>query len=161
MLSNASHGDNNLSNVLSSQAQLVAALLQLSSRIHFKLGPAMQAVFARGVHSSGKRALMRNLVDHGPLTIPQMAMMRPVSRQFIRALVEELVLEEFVQLAPNPAHKTAALVTLTAKGRKQARLDASLEAELLELLAVDLSEDDLKVAAATLSALLTRVEAST
>lgn len=147
-----------MSNGLSENAESVAALLQFASRIHFRLGPALQAVFAWGVHSSGKRALMRNLAEYGALTIPQMAAMRPVSRQFVRALVEELVAEGFVRLEPNPRHKTASLVALTNRGRQQAIKDTAQEALLLEELARDLPPDELRVAEGMLKTVLERLE---
>jgi DNA-binding MarR family transcriptional regulator len=87
-----------------------------------------------------------------------MAAMRPVSRQFVRALVEEMIAEGFVRLAPNPRHKTAALVTLTAKGRKQASNDAKREAALLEALARDLDAASLRSAVTTMTTLLERID---
>lgn len=147
-----------MSNVSSRRAEKVAALLALASRIHFRLGPAFQRLFDKGVHSSGKRALMRNLVEHGPLTIPQMAAMRPVSRQFIRALVEEMRVEGLVQDRPNPKHKTAHLIALTAKGREQADADLALERRWIATLGDDLDPDELDGAAALLSTLLVRID---
>lgn len=101
---------------------------------------------------------MRNLVEHGPLTIPQMAAMRPVSRQFIRALVEEMRAEGLVQDRPNPKHKTAHLVALTPKGRKQADADLALERRWIALLADGLDSDELDGAVVLLKALLERID---
>lgn len=138
--------------------QTVARIMNLASRLHFRLGPAFQRLLGEGVHSSGKRALMRNLVELGPLTIPQMAAMRPVSRQFIRALVEEMKADGWVEDRPNPKHKTAHLIDLTDLGKLRANQDLATERDWIATIAEDLNQEEAAIAVRVLSALIEKVD---
>lgn len=65
-----------------------------------------------------QRAILEDLSALGPQTVPQMARSRPVSRQHIQKLVNQLLEQQFVEMIANPAHKTSMLVRLTNRGRK-------------------------------------------
>ena len=52
--------------------------------------------------------------EHGPMTVPQIAQHRRVSRQRIQVMVDEYVAEGHLAFAANPSHKRSKLVTLTA-----------------------------------------------
>jgi DNA-binding MarR family transcriptional regulator len=103
--------------MVKSTADEAARILRLASRIHFQLGPAAQHWLGGGVHSSGEAALLANLVELGPKTVPELAAMRPTSRQFIQGLVDGMAARGLVTLTDNPNHKRSRLVALTAKGR--------------------------------------------
>ncbi len=79
--------------------------------------------------SAGKRGVLQSLRRHGPLTVPQMARQRPVSRQHIQVLVNGLLDSGYVELMDNPGHKRSKLVRLTPTGT--ALIDAMLERERL------------------------------
>jgi DNA-binding MarR family transcriptional regulator len=59
---------------------------------------------------------MRSLALLGPLTVPQIAQMRPTSRQRMRRLADELAAEGLVEFIDNPKHRRSKLVRLTPKG---------------------------------------------
>lgn len=59
---------------------------------------------------------MRSLALIGPLTVPQIAEMRPTSRQRMQRLADELATEGLVEFIDNPRHRLSKLVRLTPKG---------------------------------------------
>jgi DNA-binding MarR family transcriptional regulator len=78
------------------------------------VGGGVGAVNASG---GGTWGVLHTLVRHGPRTVPQIARMRPVARQHIQILANELAEQGFVTFEDNPAHKRSKLVTLTQSGR--------------------------------------------
>jgi len=67
----------------------------------------------------GMRGVLEFLHLNGPASVPQLARRRLVTRQHVQALVNALLEKKRVALAPNPAHRRSALVTLTPAGRRQ------------------------------------------
>ena len=63
--------------------------------------------------------LLKLVHDHGPMTVPQIAMHRKVSRQRIQVMVDEYVSGGYLQFSPNPSHKRSQLVKLTVKGESE------------------------------------------
>lgn len=55
----------------------------------------------------------------GPLTVPQIAEMRPTSRQRMQRLADELAADKLVEFVDNPKHRRSKLVQLTRKGTAQ------------------------------------------
>src|SRR5262249_55258435 len=64
----------------------------------------------------GSFGFMRSLALLGPLTVPQIAHMRPTSRQRMQRLADELAAEGLVKFIDNPKHRRSKLVQLTPKG---------------------------------------------
>jgi DNA-binding MarR family transcriptional regulator len=57
----------------------------------------------------------------GPLTVPQIAQMRPTSRQRMQRLADELAAEGLIKFIDNPKHRRSKLVQLTPKGKARYR----------------------------------------
>jgi DNA-binding MarR family transcriptional regulator len=75
----------------------------------------------------GAFGFIRSLALLGPLTVPQIAQMRPTSRQRMQRLADELAAEGLVEFVDNPKHRRSKLVRLTPKGDARYReLDARL-----------------------------------
>ena len=92
----------------------------------------------------GAFGFMRSLALLGPLTVPQIAKMRPTSRQRMQRLADELAAEGLVKLIDNPKHRRSKLVQLTPKGDARYR---ELYARLLSIastIGVALSEPDIR-----------------
>ncbi|NOZ84945.1 MAG: MarR family transcriptional regulator [Deltaproteobacteria bacterium] len=114
----------------------------------------LRAVVTR-IHSdmdltAAGRGVLRGLDRTGPQTVPQMARARPVSRQYIQAVVNQLGKRGLVELIPNPAHKRSSLVRLSARGKKLADAVAQKEEALLAELQIGLSEKELLLASSVL-----------
>jgi DNA-binding MarR family transcriptional regulator len=92
----------------------------------------------------GAFGFMRSLAVIGPLTVPQIARMRPTSRQRMQRLADELADEGLVTFIDNPRHRRSKLVRLTRKGEARYR---ALSAQLLTIAATmgaGLSEADIR-----------------
>jgi DNA-binding MarR family transcriptional regulator len=64
----------------------------------------------------GAFGFMRSLALLGPLTVPQIAEMRPTSRQRMQRLADDLAGEGLVEFVDNPRHRRSKLVRLTPRG---------------------------------------------
>ena len=107
--------------------QVFQALAEAVVYAGFALGAAMERIHGEGRYSSGRRALLLNLRDMGEATVPRLAAMRSVSRQYIQQLMDQLADEKLVAAHDNPAHRRSPLFALTRKGK--ARLDVLLARE--------------------------------
>jgi DNA-binding MarR family transcriptional regulator len=81
---------------------------------------------AQGVTPS-HRAVLESLRRSGPQTVPALARARPVARQHIQVLVNDLQRLGLVATLANPAHRRSPLVELTRRGRQ--RFDSLLRRE--------------------------------
>ena len=89
---------------------------------------------------------------------PDMARARPVSRQHIQTIVDQLLEKGLVELRDNPAHRKSSLVALTARGRQMmSRIDAR-EAEVLPTVAARFTSGQLSAARETLQLLQSILE---
>ena len=93
------------------------------------------------------------------LTVPQIAQMRPTSRQRMQRLADELAAEGLVEFVDNPKHRRSKLVRLTPKGGARYR---ELNARFLSIastLGAALSEPDLRKSTQTVRQLSDNVRA--
>ncbi|MBN1477915.1 MarR family transcriptional regulator [Candidatus Sumerlaeota bacterium] len=103
--------------------------------------------------SAGRRGILRDLREHGPQTVPQMARRRSVSRQHIQALVDPLLSEGHLELIENPAHRRSRLVRLTRRGERLVEEMAQCERDRMARLALPISQRELDYTASVLQAL--------
>jgi DNA-binding MarR family transcriptional regulator len=92
----------------------------------------------------GAFGFLRSLALHGPLTVPQIAQMRPTSRQRMQRLADELAAARLVTFIDNPKHRRSKLVQLTPRGVARYR---ELNVRLLSIastMGVALSEPDIR-----------------
>ncbi|MGF1629505.1 MAG: MarR family winged helix-turn-helix transcriptional regulator [Kiloniellaceae bacterium] len=92
----------------------------------------------------GAFGFLRSLALLGPLTVPQIARMRPTSRQRMQRLANELAAEGLVEFVANPNHRRSKLVRLTHKGAARYR---ALNIQLLSIastMGADLSAAEIR-----------------
>jgi len=94
----------------------------------------------------GAFGFMRSLALLGPLTVPQIAQMRPTSRQRMQRLADELTAEGLVEFIDNPKHRRSKLVRLTLKGNARYRKLNVRFLAIASTLGVALSEADIRAA---------------
>jgi DNA-binding MarR family transcriptional regulator len=92
----------------------------------------------------GAFGFMRSLALLGPLTVPQIAQMRPTSRQRMQRLADELAAEGLVEFIDNPKHQRSNLVRLTAKGDRHYRALNTRFLAIASTLGVDLSAGEIR-----------------
>jgi DNA-binding MarR family transcriptional regulator len=93
--------------------------------------------------AGGERGVLLVLGRSHSQTVPQIARTRCTSRQNIQIVVNRLKEQGLVELVTNPAHKRSAQVCLTEKGRGLFSQIELAEAQLLNEVLVDLSQDEL------------------
>lgn len=133
--------------------------LSLSVRSLFhKLGDAVTTLHEGSGVSGGMRAVLESLITGGPQTVPQMARARPVSRQHIQKLVNELLAVDYVEYQDNPAHRRSKIVGVTEEGRKLFSSFREREIEALSRLSTSVTFGELEQAELVLSAMIERFQ---
>jgi DNA-binding MarR family transcriptional regulator len=92
----------------------------------------------------GAFGFMRSLAQLGPLTVPQIAQMRPTSRQRMQRLADELAAEGLVEFIDNPKHRRSKLVQLTRKGDARYREMTARFLVIASTMGAALSEADIR-----------------
>ncbi|NIJ43319.1 DNA-binding MarR family transcriptional regulator [Parvibaculum indicum] len=133
--------------------QTLLELIDTVNRLHFELGAMAARIHGEADASAPHRALLRNLIEMGPRTVPQLASLRSVSRQFIQKLVNRLLKEGMVEYIDNPAHKRSRLVRIAPRGYAAYRAMRDRETPAGKWLAGGLSKSDLRTALDVLSAI--------
>ncbi len=101
---------------------------------YFRLRAAGDELAARAGQTTGKWGLMRSLAEDGPRTVAQLARSRPVARQWVQRLANELAAQGLIEFAHNPNHRRSKLMVLTRKGERiLERMEASLAAWSAEM----------------------------
>lgn len=98
------------------KAEAIAALMLEVAQCFFRIRAIGQKTGLITGWGGGALGFMRSLALLGPLTVPQIAQMRPTSRQRMQRLADELAAEGLVRFVDNPKHRRSKLVQLTRKG---------------------------------------------
>ncbi|MFQ5567524.1 MAG: MarR family winged helix-turn-helix transcriptional regulator [Paracoccaceae bacterium] len=121
-------------------------LTQTVRRLFHKLGHGASALHRDMDVSAGMRAVLESVINGGPQTVPQMARVRPVSRQHIQGLVNALFDLDYVEYADNPAHKRSKLVAPTSRGHEVFAAMRARENAAFRRIRVDCSAEELAAA---------------
>ena len=130
--------------IVDSKAEAITELMLEVAQCFFKIRALGQKTGFITGWGGGAFGFMRSLALLGPLTVPQIAQMRPTSRQRMQRLADELAAEGLVEFIDNPKHRRSKLVRLTPKGDARYR---ELNARLLSIastMGVALSEADIR-----------------
>jgi DNA-binding MarR family transcriptional regulator len=92
----------------------------------------------------GAFGFMRSLAMLGPLTVPQIARMRPTSRQRMQRLADELAADGLVEFIDNPKHRSSKLVRLTRKGDARYREMSAKFLAIASTMGGDLTDADVR-----------------
>jgi DNA-binding MarR family transcriptional regulator len=127
-----------------SKAEAIAELMLEVAQCFFRIRALGQKSGLITSWGGGAFGFLRSLALLGPLTVPQIAQMRPTSRQRMQRLADELAAEGLVRFIDNPKHRRSKLVQLTPRGDARYR---ELNARLLSIastMGVALSEPDVR-----------------
>src|SRR5262249_34173509 len=130
--------------IVDGKAKATAGLMLEVAQCFFRIRALGQKTGFITSWGGGAFGFMRSLALLGPLTVPQIAQMRPTSRQRMHRLADELAAEGLVKLIDNPRHRRSKLVQLTPRGAARYR---ALNARFLVIAAtvgVALSEADIR-----------------
>jgi len=95
---------------------------------------------------AGTIGFLRSLALIGPLTVPQIAQMRPTSRQRMQRLADELAAEGLVEFIDNPRHRRSKLLRLTRKGDARYRKLSARFLAIAATMGADSSEAEIRKA---------------
>jgi DNA-binding MarR family transcriptional regulator len=98
------------------KAAAIAELMLDVAQCFFRIRAMGQKAGLITSWGGGAFGFLRSLALLGPLTVPQIAQMRPTSRQRMQRLADELAAEGLVEFVGNPRHRRSKLVQLTRKG---------------------------------------------
>jgi DNA-binding MarR family transcriptional regulator len=146
--------------IADSKAEAIAELMLEVAQCFFRIRALGQQSGLITSWGGGAFGFMRSIALLGPLTVPQIAQMRPTSRQRMQRLADELLDAGLVQFVENPKHRRSKLVQLTRHGN--ARYDA-MNAQFLEIssaMGAALSEADVRKTASVVRRLSEDVRTS-
>ena len=98
------------------KADAIAELMLEVAQCFFRIRAMGQRTGFITSWGGGAFGFIRSLALLGPLTVPQIARMRPTSRQRMQRLADELAADGLVEFIDNPKHQRSKLVRLTRKG---------------------------------------------
>jgi DNA-binding MarR family transcriptional regulator len=116
--------------IVDSKAEAITEVMLEVAQCFFRIRALGQKTGLITSWGGGAFGFMRSLAQLGPLTVPQIAQMRPTSRQRMQRLADELAAEGLVKFIDNPKHQRSKLVELTPKGNTRYR---DLSARLLSI----------------------------
>lgn len=126
------------------KAEAIAELMLEVAQCFFRIRAVGQRSGLITSWGGGAFGFMRSLARLGPLTVPQIAAMRPTSRQRMQRLADELAGEGLVEFTDNPKHRRSKLVQLTAKGEARYRDMNTRLLAIASTLGASLSEADIR-----------------
>ena len=130
--------------IVDSKGGAIAELMLEVAQCCFRIRAVGQKTGLITSWGGGAFGFLRSLALLGPLTVPQIAQMRPTSRQRMQRLADELAAEGLVEFIDNPKHRRSKLVQLTPKGgRRYRELNARFLA-IASTMGADLSEADIR-----------------
>jgi DNA-binding MarR family transcriptional regulator len=145
--------------MLGGKTEAIAELMLEVAQCFFRIRALGQKTGLITSWGGGAFGFLRSLALLGPLTVPQIAQMRPTSRQRMQRLADELAAEGLVRFVENPNHRRSKLVELTRKGDARYR---EMNARFLAIAATmggAVSEGDVRKTTATVRQLSDEVKA--
>jgi DNA-binding MarR family transcriptional regulator len=125
------------------KGEAIAQLMLDVTQLFFRLRAMGQRAGLITSWGGGAFGFLRSLAVIGPLTVPQIAAMRPTSRQRMQRLADELAAGGLVQFIDNPRHRRSKLVRLTRKGEARYRAMSARLLAIASTMGEDLSEADI------------------
>src|ERR1700682_1096044 len=130
--------------IVDSKGEAIAELMLEVAQFFFRIRAIGQKTGLITSWGGGALGFMRSLALLGPLTVPQIAGMRPASRQRMQRLADELAADGLVEFIDNPKHQRSKLVRLTPKGNARYREFNARLLSIASTVVVALSEADIR-----------------
>ena len=130
--------------IVDSKAEAITELMLEVAQCFFRIRALGQKTGLITSWGGGAFGFMRSLALLGPLTVPQIAQMRPTSRQRMQRLADELAAEGLVKFIDNPKHRRSKLVQLTPKGNARYRELSGRLLSIASTMGAALDESDIR-----------------
>jgi len=125
------------------KSEAIATLVLEVAQFFFRMRAVGKKTGLISSWGAGTFGFMRSLALIGPLTVPQIAQMRPTSRQRMQRLADELAADGLVEFIDNPRHRRSKLVRLTRQGNARYRELNVRFLTIVSTLGADLSTADI------------------
>jgi DNA-binding MarR family transcriptional regulator len=135
--------------------ELILEVFRLNGRL---LVAGDQLVSRLGLTSARWQVLGAVALAERPEPVAWLARSMGLNRQGVQRIVNELVAEGYVALEPNPHHRRASLVVLTAKGRTAFAAVDRLQTPWVNALAKGMGAEEIAAAKRTVAVLRRRLE---
>jgi DNA-binding MarR family transcriptional regulator len=132
------------------KGEAIADLILEVAQFFFRIRAVGQKTGLITSWGGGAFGFLRSLALMGPLTVPQIAQMRPTSRQRMQRLADELAAEGLVEFIDNPGHRRSKLVRLTRKGEARYRESSARFLAIASSMGVELAEAEIRKSTAIL-----------
>ena len=132
--------------IIDGKTEAIAELMLEVAQCFFRIRAVGRKTGLITSWGGGAFGFMRSLALLGPLTVPQIAGMRPTSRQRMQRLADELAAEGLVEFIDNPKHRRSRLVRLTREGDARYRELSARFLAIASTMGGDLSEDHIRKA---------------
>jgi DNA-binding MarR family transcriptional regulator len=126
------------------KAEAIADLMLEVAQFFFRIRAVGQRTGLITSWGGGAFGFMRSLALSGPLTVPQIAQMRPTSRQRMQRLADELAADGLVEFIDNARHRRSKLVRLTRKGEARYRELSTRLLGIASTMGVELTEAEIR-----------------
>jgi len=131
---------------ITGKGEALAELMLDVAQCFFKIRALGQKTGLITSWGGGAFGFLRSLALLGPLTVPQIAEMRPTSRQRMQRLADELAADGLVKFIDNPKHRRSKLVQLTPTGEARYREQAATLLASASSMGAALTETDIRKA---------------
>lgn len=122
-------------------------------RIIWMSRPLMQAAEAsveQGLVGTGltvrMRAVLEILHEHGDATVPEIAQVLEIKRQYVQVMVNDTLAAGLVVQRPNPRHKRSTMLALTDPGRALIERVIAAERRVIGRIGAGIDAADARVA---------------
>ena len=126
------------------KGEAIADLMLEVAQFFFRIRAVGQRTGLITSWGGGAFGFMRSLALIGPLTVPQIAQMRPTSRQRMQRLADELAADGLVEFIDNARHLRSKLVRLTRKGDARYRELSARFLAIASTMGAELTEADIR-----------------
>lgn len=146
--------------VMSSGTDLYDVLRRIRPVHELSARAVTEALAGTGI-TMPMRAVLEQLHDAGPLTVPAIARRLFVTRQGVQVLVDEARRLGHVETRPNPQHRRSHLIALTERGRTAYEQIHTGELRTLDDVAAGLDPAEVAACVRVLDHLITNLGGST
>ena len=118
----------------------------------------LEGAVIKGLEGTGltvtERAVLEQIHDHGPMTVPRIGDALIIPRQFVQKTVDGLAAKRLVERRRNAAHRRSALIALTRSGVQLIGDVLAQEAEVTARVAACLTSGDVVTARAVIETMI-------
>lgn len=140
------------------KVRLLVEVVEEIGRVHGAVAAAAARLHGPEGAAGGRRGILRQLREEGPLTVPELARLRGVSRQYVQTVVNDLTAAGHIEAKPNPDHKRSPRLSVAKSGVAFLEAAADREEPFAEALAADFKRSELGEALDLLQRLRTALD---